>query len=208
MRFVFLLVLLGTVLSSCFPARAQSPATPPASQKPAFTANYPRDRAGVFIQDADWKNLPNANPIKTKTKHSIAASLSYGMVPANIVAQYEGVHASVEIKSAKPIICLCHLVGLPGDPVIVKLHPKKNSRELDGGEMTVYPVVGGARTAEANRSDLIPVEVSQPDSYVWLVRPREELEAGEYALMLGTQNLSIFPFTVTVGAPVESFDKQ
>jgi hypothetical protein len=54
--------------------------------------------------------------------------------------------------------------------------------------------------ADANKSDLIPVEVSQPDSQIWLVRSQIPLEPGEYALMLGTQNLSIFPFTVVLPA--------
>ena len=44
---------------------------------------------------------------------------------------------------------------------------------------------------------MIAVEVSQPENMVWLVRPLEALPAGEYALMLGTQNMRIFPFTVS-----------
>jgi hypothetical protein len=51
--------------------------------------------------------------------------------------------------------------------------------------------------SEAKQNDLIAVEVSQPENIVWLVRPLEALPAGEYALMLGTQNMSIFPFTVS-----------
>jgi hypothetical protein len=78
----------------------------------------------------------------------------------------------------------------------VRLHPKKLSRELDGGRMIVYPVVGGSKMADANKSDLIPVDVSQPDPQIWIVRSQSPLEPGEYALMLGTQNLNIFPFTV------------
>src|SRR5258708_35392870 len=41
------------------------------------------------------------------------------------------------------------------------------------------------------------VDVTQPENMVWLVRPQQPLPAGEYALMLATQNVSIFPFTVT-----------
>jgi hypothetical protein len=88
------------------------------------------------------------------------------------------------------------MVSLPGQPVIVRLHAKKGARELDGGRMTVYPVVGGSKMADANKSDLIPVDVQQQDSQIWLIRPQSTLPPGEYALMLGTQNLSIFPFTV------------
>jgi hypothetical protein len=92
------------------------------------------------------------------------------------------------------------MISLPGDPVLVRLRPKKGSRELDGGKMIVYPVVGGSKMADANKSDLIPIDVSHPDAHVWLIRPQSPLEPGEYALMLGTQNLSIFPFTAVLAA--------
>lgn len=170
-----------------------SPATPPAK----VAANYPKDKAGVMIQTSDWVALPSASPTKTRAKHGIAASMSYGAVPANVVSEYEGLHAEVQTPPGQPIICLCHLVSLPGAPVIVRLHSKKEFRELDGGRMRVLPVVGGSKIADANQSDLLPVDVTQPENMVWLVQPQQPLPAGEYALMLGTQNVNIFPFTVT-----------
>ena len=175
-------------------AQAQSsPVTSPAK----VVANYPKDKPGVMLQATDWVTLPSATPTKTRAKHGIVASMSYGAVPANVVSEYEGLHADVQIPPGQPIICLCHLVSLPGAPVIVRLHMKKQTRELDGGRMRVLPVVGGSKIADANQSDLLPVDVNQPESMVWLVQPQQPLPAGEYALMLGTQNVSIFPFTVT-----------
>jgi hypothetical protein len=50
--------------------------------------------------------------------------------------------------------------------------------------------------ADDNKSDLMPVDVSHPDPHVWLIRPQSPLSDGEYALMLGTQNINIFPFSV------------
>jgi len=174
-------------------AQTQSSPSTPAK----VVANYPKDKAGVMIQISDWMTLPSASPTKTRAKHGIAASMSYGAVPANVVSEYEGLHARVQIPPGQPVICLCHLISLPGAPVIVRLHPKKEFRELDGGRMRVLPVVGGSKIADANQSDLLPVDVSQPENMVWLVQPQQPLPAGEYALMLGTQNVSIFPFTVT-----------
>jgi hypothetical protein len=169
---------------------------PAPGSSPELTADYPMDRAGVLIQSAQWTAVANQNPTKTRAAHGIAASLSYGMVPVKIVAEYEGEHAPTQVEAARPILCICHIISLPGYPVIVRLHPKKGARELDGGRMIAYPVVGNSKMADANKSDLIPVDVSQPDPQVWLIRPQSPLEPGEYALMLGTQNMSIFPFTV------------
>lgn len=163
-----------------------------------LSADYPMNRAGVFIQSAEWTTVSNQTPAKTKIAHGIAASLSYGVVPAKIVAEYEGERAPTQVEGTQPILCICHIVSLPGEPVLVRLHPKKGARELDGGRMIVYPIVGGFKTGDANKSDLIPADVSHPASEVWLVRPQSPLESGDYALMLGTQNFNIYPFTVAV----------
>jgi hypothetical protein len=166
-----------------------------------FTADYPMDRAGIFIQSPDWKDIKNQMPTKTKAAHGFAASLSYGLVPAKVVAEYEGEHGPAQASAGQPILCVCHILSLPGQPVIVRLRPKKGDRELDGGKMIVYPVVGGSKTADANKSDLIPVEIAHPDAQVWLVRSQVALGPGEYALMLGTQNVAIYPFSVAGDSP-------
>lgn len=186
-----LFLIASSVLSLVF---AQNQAAP--GSRTELTADYPLDQPGVLIQDTQWTAVANQMPTKTRTAHGIAASLSYGMVPAKIVAEYAGEHASAQVGNAQPILCLCHFISIPGDPVIVMLHPKKGARELDGGRMFVYPVVGNSKMADANKSDLIPADVSHPDSRVWLIRPQAPLPPGEYALMMGTQNISIYPFTV------------
>lgn len=191
---VFGILLIASSTLACI--HAQNPQSPGSDS--ALTADYPRDKAGVFIQNTQWTAVANQYPAKTKAGRGIAASLSYGLVPAKVVAEYDGEHAPTETETAQPIICICHIVSLPGDPVLVRLHPKKGSRELDGGKMIVYPVVGGSKMADANKSDLIQVDVSHPDPQVWLIRPQLPLEPGEYALMLGTQNMSIFPFSMVL----------
>lgn len=191
-RFVLMSCLIAS--SALLAAHAQN--QPSTDSGHALTADYPADRAGILIQGAQWTTVANQNPAKTKAAHSIAAGLSYGIVPAKVVAEYDGDHASTQVALAQPILCVCHFSSIPGAPVLVRLHPKKGARELDGGKMIVYPITGGSKMADANKTDLIPADVSQLEAQVWLVRPQSPLEPGEYALMLGTQNISIFPFTI------------
>lgn len=198
-RFLVVSALL-TLSAAALSLHAQNP-TPggPSAGQPAsnpVSADYPKNRAGVMIGEKQWTDVANQTPSKTKAAHSIAASLSYGIVPAKVVAEYQGEHSPTRTTETQPVICVCHIFALPGAPVLVKLHAKKDSRELDGGRMTVYPLVGGTKSADANKSDLIAADVSQPEPQVWLVRPQTPLDPGEYALMLGTQNINIFPFTV------------
>ena len=163
---------------------------------PTVTADYPSNRVGILIRNSDWIPIPPEMPSKTHLKHRFAPAFTYGIAPAGAVSEYEGLHAHVQIEASRPVICICHLVSLPGNPALVRLHPKKNFRELDGGKLHI-----GAKIAEAEKNDLIPINVSQPESTVWLVQPREVLPAGEYALMLGTQNMSVFPLSVAAASP-------
>lgn len=200
-----LFVLCGTSFLPLFGGpQSKTDANSPAASK-TVTADYPKDQVGVLIliDDSAWLAAPQVFPSKTHVKRGIAASLTYGAVPATAVAEYDGLHAAVQTVPGRPSFCICHLISLPGAPVIVKLHPKKNSRELDGGRLPVL----GSKMTEATKSDLVEVDVSQPENTVWLVQPREPLPAGEYALMLGTQNMSIFAFSVlnptnSIQAPV------
>jgi hypothetical protein len=193
--------LLAVMTATVAFSQDQSPQSAPANA--SLVSDYPMDRPGIFIQDSSWREIANEMPAKMKTAHGVAASLSYGVVPAKLVEEYGGEHAATQVGSAQPILCICHILSLPGQPVIVRLHPKKGSRELDGGRMIVYPVVGGNKMVDANKSDLIPVDQARPEEHVWLVRPQSPLAPGEYALMLGTQNINIYSFTVTA-TPAES----
>ena len=61
------------------------------------------------------------------------------------------------------------------------------------------PIIG-TEIVEARANDLVALDMSHPEPAVWLVRPRDVLPPGEYALMLGTEMMAIFPFTVTATA--------
>lgn len=187
------LIAVTIAMSPSF-ASAQGSTGTSSPKESTFPKDYPTDRPGVFIQGLDWTSIPSAMPSKTHVKHALAAYFSYGAVPAPVVADYDGPHATVEVQPGHPTICICHMISLPGNPTIVKLHPKKKFRELDGGNL---PVLYGSKMIEAKKNDMVPVDVSQAEDTVWLVRPTQDLAAGEYALMLGTQNISIFPFTVS-----------
>jgi hypothetical protein len=197
-RIISVLTVLTMVLAGPLFAAAQNKTSPDSASPPAITmsTDYPLDRAGVLIRRSDWIPIPNETPTKVHMKHGLAPTFTYGIAPAQGVSDYEGLHSRVQIEPGRPVICICHLISLPGSPALVRLHPKKTVRELDSGKVHI-----GAKAAEAEKTDLLPVNVTQPESTVWLVQPQDALPDGEYALMLGTQNMSIFPFTVAGANP-------
>lgn len=194
LQLMFVAVFILGIGSPLFSQTATPSRPEVASTQPSkFTVEYPKDEIGVLLGSSVWTEVSPVFPARTHAKHSLVSSLTYGAVPAEVVTEYEGLHAEVRLSPGRPVFCVCHIFSIPGTPVIVRLHPKKNSRMLDGGRI---PILGG-KIAEATKSDLVEIDVSQPESTVWLIRPKEALQSGEYALMLGTQNMSIFPFTVS-----------
>lgn len=175
------------------PDAADSAPTSPSSPD----IDYPARRTGVLIQSADdWIALQSTAPTKVRAKGGIAQSLSYGAVRGTGVAEYAGDHAAVQVKPGRTTICFCRIASLPADPLLVKLHPQKGMRELDAGKLPIL----GAKIAEASKGDLVPADFSHPDSNTWIVRSKEALPEGEYAVMLGAQNMAIFPFTVSAAS--------
>ncbi|HTS13496.1 MAG TPA: hypothetical protein VMH00_15370 [Candidatus Limnocylindrales bacterium] len=194
--FAVLLMALGALPQDRIPESSSRGAN--------VSAEYPKDRAGILIRGTDWISIRSEMPTKSRVKHALAPTFTYGAAPAEIISEYEGLHAQASVATGRPVVCICHFTSLPGNPVIVRLHPKKNLRELDGGKIHI-----GVKMEEAEKSDLIPVDVSRPEDMVWLIQPQQTLPPGEYAVMLGTQNVSIFPFSVTdSGATPSSPAKQ
>lgn len=164
----------------------QSTASPAPSN---FPAEYPNDGASVLVENSGWVDLSEEFPSNIRTKRGLVGSLTYGAIPASVIVEYQGQHAQLQIETRRPVFSICNVPSF--GPVLVKLHPKKDLRELDGGRLPVL----GAKIAQAKQSDQVPTEAVQPEKACWLMRPREGLPAGEYALLLGTKNMIIFSFT-------------
>ena len=186
----------ASILFSLLPFAQQPPAQDKqsaASSTPAnFPEEYPTDGVGVLVENSGWEALSQELPTKIRAKRGLAQSLTYGVIPAVAIAEYSGQHAELQIETRRPVLSVCKLPSFPRGPVLVQLHPKKDLRELNAGRIPVL----GAKIAEANQLDVVLTEVSQPENACWLLRPREDLPPGEYALMLPTQNFAIFAFTI------------
>ena len=186
----------ASILFSLLPFAQQPPAQDKqsaASSTPAnFPEEYPTDGVGVLVENSGWEALSQEVPSQIRTKRSLIGSLTYGVVPAVAIAEYSGQHAELQIETRRPVLSVCNFPSFPGGPVVIRLHPKKDLRELNAGRVPVL----GAKIAEAKQSDVVPTEVSHPENACWLLRPREDLPPGECALMLPTQNLAIFAFTI------------
>ena len=133
LRYAAALILLS-LLPSAKLARAQGkPST--ASLTPSnFAAGYPNDDASVLV-DSGWVALSQELPSKIRTKRGLVSSLTYGVVPGAIIAEYPGQHAGLQIETHRPAFSICNVPSFAGAPALVRLHPKKDSRELDASRL-------------------------------------------------------------------------
>jgi hypothetical protein len=188
---LFALAVFSVLPGRAWAQAASQPQPSPSSSTPAPKLDYPRDKAGILIiYDTGWHEISAQGPTKSHLKHALAPGLTYGAVPAVMLTDYDGLHAQTQIAPGRPLLCVCHFIALTGAPALVRLHPKKDHRELDGGNIHI-----GVKLEEAKKS-LVDVSVTSPESEVWLVQPHDDLPEGEYGLMIGSQNLIIFPFSV------------
>ena len=191
LRSVAALALFSSLPSAQLAPAQDKPST--ASSSPSnFPAEYPNDGASVLVENSGWVDLSEELPSNIRTKRGLVSALSYGLLPGAIIAEYPGQHAELQIENRRPVFSICNVPSLPGAPALVRQHPKKDSRELDGGRLPVL----GAKIAEAKQSDQVPTEAVQPEKACWLMRPRKDVLPGEYGLMLGTQSMSIFAFAI------------
>ena len=136
------------LLFSSFTSAQSKPSASSATPANRSVPDYPEDEAGILIQAPQWTSISSEVPSKTHAKRGWAAALSYGAVPANVVSEYAGAHASVQIPPGKLQICICGVV-LQGTPVIVKLRGKKDARELNGGRLQPFR----GKLSEAQKND-------------------------------------------------------
>jgi hypothetical protein len=185
----------AAIIAVCLPslfAAAQNKPKQTSRTPSTLVASYPDDALGVMIETSEWTEITEVMPSNTELKRGLAPALTYGIVPATVVAQFDGQHAEVQFTSQRPLICVCRAMSSQATPLLVKLHPKKGYRELYGGKLRLP----GAKIAKATESDIVPSELYQPEERVWLLRPKSALPPGEYALTTSDENLAIFPFTV------------
>src|SRR5260370_22480792 len=161
--------VVALILFSLLPSAQLAPAQDkPGTASPApsnFPAEYPNDGASVLV-DSGWVALSQELPFKTRTKWGLISSLTYGVVPGAIIAEYRGQHAELQIETRRPVFSICNVPSFPGAPVLVKLHPNKDLRELDAGRLPVL----GAKIGEAKQSGQVPPDALHQEIAYWLLR--------------------------------------
>lgn len=151
------------------------------------------DSAEVLIHDSEWKELSQVlpNDPDLQVKNGMISGITWGAVPARLVVRFDGEHADVLVNSRRPTIRISG-VSVSMKLLLVRLHPKRGYRDLVGSRLREP----GAQIAKVDPHDRVAAVISEDGPDAWILRAKEALQPGEYAIMTGKQNLALFPFTI------------
>lgn len=194
---VMLCPFLSTVLMAGV-SRAQQPNAPAAP-----VTNCPSQPPGVYIKGGtEWSPLSATNPSRMKAKHAFLSSVTEGAVAAPMVVEYANPHAAVDVHTDQPTICVSHLMT-SAPPMLIRLNVKKKIRELDSGSVRAIPFGDTSRQGHAVAGSIVPTTTEKPEYGIVLLQPQTKMDAGEYAVMFGADNLAVFDFGVDAPEPAQ-----
>jgi hypothetical protein len=184
-----LLFLAGMAIA----ATAQSAGTITAPPAPAAPGVYLLVSAAPTAPNP-WLKIDSAGPYKINSKHSELSSMTDEAVPAPTQAEFIGAHAQVTTNTAQPFLC-AYQVNTNSGPLLVKLQSKKNQRVLDMGTVRAT-LIGGSRMVDSRDSPVVQLNEAPRGDGCDLIEPSEPLKPGDYALMFGTENMTVYAFRV------------
>lgn len=170
-------------------------------------------RTGIFYNDK--KILPTVfSGTKTNT---LGASFSYGIASAKIKSVLNGATSNNVVETTDPTFMFVFsnnsnnafanasqnwwftAATSPNEFVLVKLSEKKNKREMNTGKVNVY----SGTSIGIDEKYTIPFNIEAINDYTFKVKPKENLESGEYCFFYqgtipqgGITNQSVFDFSI------------
>lgn len=153
------------------------------------------------------KQLTKSRITGTKVGNVFGAVLTYGLSPANSSKTIEGATSETQIKDKMPAFKF-HF-GESKDSLLmnpermsgifmVKLRKKKKkakTRQLRSGS---YGLIAGVQTG-VDEDDIIPINVENENANTFIIKPKIELEEGEYCFYYVGKDItitSIYDFTI------------
>lgn len=168
----------------------------------------PTGAPGVYIQDASgkeasspqdttWRLLTPNMAYKAWVPDSFGTTPHSGALGELQAVAYPGMHAAVQIHAKRPLVCLYRLSSADA-PMLVRLNEdkKKKLRVMGGGGLHVLTIHKATHLATANADEVVSTATLPSTDCLVLLQPQAALLPGEYAVMLGLQNLAIMDFGV------------
>lgn len=147
------------------------------SEKPSASSNK-----GVYFQAADgWKRIEEVSSIEVRAVGGIASQMTLGLKESRVICVFRGEHAELQTSERRPVFRISGLGASARDVYIVALRPNPDRRDLEMGRAGLLKKVSfGFR-----KRDVRDVEVKRLGDDLIEATPKQDLEFGEYIMVLG-----------------------
>ena len=153
--------------------------TTPNSPTPAETGFSSR---GVFAQiGAEWKRIEEVSSIEVRNVGNISSAVTMGIKEVRVVCVFRGEKAELQLDNPKPVFRIAGFGASTRDVYIVAMRLNPDRRDLEMGRSGLIKKLSyGFR-----KRDVRDVTVKRLGDDLLEVTPKENLEPGEYIMVLG-----------------------
>jgi len=152
--------------------------------RPTASAIVPAEQAGkgVFVQrGTDWNRIEEVSSIEVRNVGQIANTVTFGVKEARVISVFRGEKAEQQLNQRRPVFRVAGLGASARDVYIVALRLNPDRRDLEMGRQGLIKKMSfGFR-----KRDVRDVEVKRLGEDLFEVTPKQDLEPGEYIMVIG-----------------------
>ena len=137
---------------------------------------------GVFVQSAsEWKRIEEVSSVEVRSVGNIAHGATLGIKEQRVICVFRGEKAERQLNERRPVFHVAGLGASARDVYIVSLRLNPDRRDLEVGRSGLVKKLSfGFR-----KRDVHDVDVKRLGEDLLEVTPRQDLEPGEYIMVLG-----------------------
>jgi len=137
---------------------------------------------GVFVQSGtEWKRIEEVSSVEVRSVGNIAHGATLGIKEQRVICVFRGEKAERQMNERRPVFHVAGLGASARDVYIVSLRLNPDRRDLEVGRSGLVKKLSfGFR-----KRDVHDVDVKRLGEDLLEVTPRQDLEPGEYIMVLG-----------------------
>lgn len=137
---------------------------------------------GVFAQNgADWSRIEEVSSIEVRSVGNISSAVTMGIKETRVICVFRGEKADLQLDNRRPVFRVSGLGASAKDVYIVAMRLNPDRRDLEMGRNGLIKKLSyGFR-----KRDVRDVDVKRLGDDLLEVTPKQDLEVGEYIMVLG-----------------------
>lgn len=153
--------------------------TTPSSSTPAVTGI---DSRGVFAQKgSEWNRIEEVSSIEVRNVGNISSTVTMGIKEVRVICVFRGEKAELQLDNPRPVFRIAGMGASARDVYIVAMRLNPDRRDLEMARSGLIKKLSyGFR-----KRDVRDVMVKRLGDDLLEVTPKENLEPGEYIMVLG-----------------------